>query len=120
METFMEYLLIILSIALTTSGQLLQKLGAMRSQTDSSRFLMNSGMLFRLEIMGGLACLGIGACLWLVVLSKMDVSQAYPFLSLGFVFVLLLSRFYLQEAISPARWLGVAFIAAGLVCVAQT
>ena len=62
-------------------------------------------------------CLGLGALMWLFVLYYMDVSKAFPFLSLNFVIIMLISRFFLKEVISAQRWLGVGFITLGIVLV---
>jgi len=45
----------------------------------------------------------------------MEVSKAFPFLSLGTVLVLLASRYYLRETISATRWTGVVIIVIGIV-----
>ena len=61
-----------------------------------------------------------GTVLWLAVLYQMEVSKAFPFVSLGFVLVMLAARFYLHETVPWFRWLGVALISAGITMVAQT
>jgi drug/metabolite transporter (DMT)-like permease len=50
----------------------------------------------------------------------MEVSRAFPFLSLSFVLVAFLSRFWLGERVSAARWGGVALIVIGVAFVAAT
>jgi len=44
----------------------------------------------------------------------MEVSQAYPYLGLGYVLVLLASRFWLREHVSHGRWFGVVLIVIGI------
>ena len=61
-----------------------------------------------------------GTALWLTVLYRMDVSRAFPFLSLGTVGVVAASRLWLGEPVSARRWLGVALIALGIALVAST
>ena len=51
-----------------------------------------------------------GTVLWLYVLYRMDLSRAYPFLGLGTVFVVALSRIWLREPVSAMRWIGVVII----------
>ncbi len=111
----MAYLLIALTLLLTTSGQLLQKLAA-----DKAGSLHNGrgmvGNLIRLpQTWLAVLLLGLGMLFWLAVLSMMEVSQAYPYLGLGYVLVLLASRFQLKEHISRDRWIGVTLIVAGIV-----
>jgi len=55
-----------------------------------------------------------GALLWLVVLSRVALSWAYPMLSLGYILVLVLSKFVLGEHVSPIRWFGTLIIIAGV------
>jgi undecaprenyl phosphate-alpha-L-ara4N flippase subunit ArnE len=50
----------------------------------------------------------------------MDVSKAFPFISLGFIVVLLTARYYLQETIPWTRWFGVVLIVAGIAMLVQT
>jgi len=115
-----EYLLIALVVALTSVGQVLQKLGADRGLKDASSFRQSVAALFQWEIILAVICLASAVAVWLVVLYMMDVSKAFPFISLGFVVVLLSARFYLQEFIPWNRWLGVVFIVAGISLLAQT
>lgn len=69
------------------------------------------------HVVGGLALYGIGAVLWLVVLSRVPLSMAYPLVSLGFVFVALLSWGVLGEALPLMRIAGISLIFAGVVLV---
>jgi drug/metabolite transporter (DMT)-like permease len=56
--------------------------------------------------------------LWLLALSKLDISYAFPLLSTGFVFVAILSRVFLKEAISWRRWVSILIICIGVVLIA--
>ena len=46
-------------------------------------------------------------------LKFLDVGAAFAIASLSFVFVALLSKFLLREAVTPVKWLGIALIVAG-------
>ena len=116
----MEYALIILVVALTSIGQVLQKLGADRGLKDAKSFSQAVVALFQWEIILAVICLASAISIWLAVLYMMDVSKAFPFISLGFVVVLLSARFYLHETIPWNRWMGVVFIVAGISLLAQT
>jgi len=115
-----EYPLILVSLLFLAAGQLLQKLAAVRAaeQPRDTHFLAR--VLRRPETMWAIASLATGTVFWLAVLYRMEVSKAFPFLSLGLVLVMLISRYYLRENISPTRWLGVALIALGIVLVSTT
>jgi drug/metabolite transporter (DMT)-like permease len=51
---------------------------------------------------------------YLTALSWADVTFVLPATSFAYVVVALLSRFWLHEQITPARWLGIFFIVAGV------
>lgn len=116
----MEYALIVLVVALTSLGQVLQKLGADRGLKGARSLPQLTAALFQWEIILAVICLASAVVIWLAVLYMMDVSKAFPFISLGFVVVLLAARFYLHESIPWNRWLGVVFIVAGISLLAQT
>jgi undecaprenyl phosphate-alpha-L-ara4N flippase subunit ArnE len=52
-----------------------------------------------------------------MALRLLDVSIAYPASSLCFVFVALLSKFWLQEQVGLERWIGLGFILGGVVLI---
>lgn len=116
----MEYLLILLVVVLTSAGQVLQKLGADRGLKNAQTARHVFYALFQWQIILAVICLASAIAIWLVVLYLMDVSKAFPFISLGFVVVLLSSRFYLKEAIPWNRWLGVGFIVLGISLLVQS
>lgn len=113
----MEYFLILFSLLFITAGQWLQKIAANKA------FELGNDVpfLFRIfalrETWWAILSLATGMVLWLCVLYFMEVSRAFPFLSLGFVLVMLVSHFHFNEIISPTRWLGVGCIVAGIVMV---
>ena len=59
----------------------------------------------------------VGFVLWLVVLSKLQLSYAYPILALSYCLVPLLSRLIFGEPVSLMRWIGIAIICVGVVLV---
>jgi multidrug transporter EmrE-like cation transporter len=58
--------------------------------------------------------------IWLVVLSRVEVSFAYAFLSLGFVLVTIAGWFFFGESLSVWRIGGIALVCGGLLCIAQS
>lgn len=58
--------------------------------------------------------------LWVLALSKSDLSYAYPFIALGFVLTTLAAAWFLHEPVSMARWGGIVLIVAGVVLVAKS
>jgi multidrug transporter EmrE-like cation transporter len=68
----------------------------------------------------GLLCYRLSAIAWLLVLSKIDVSQAYPCNALGIVLTTLGGGLLLGEDISMTRWLGLFVIVVGVGLVAAS
>lgn len=68
----------------------------------------------------GLAITVTGTFFWLITLSRVDLSFAYPFASLNYVLVLAASWLWLDETISPVRLLGVVAICTGVCLVMRT
>jgi drug/metabolite transporter (DMT)-like permease len=68
----------------------------------------------------GLGCYGVSALLWLVVLSRLDLSYAYLMLASMYVLIPLVSWLFLGERIPPMRWLGMVVVVLGVVIVARS
>ncbi len=65
----------------------------------------------------GLILFGVSALFWLVVLSRVDLSLAYPFVGLSYIVVVALARLVFNEPVPPLRWLGVLVVAIGIALV---
>jgi drug/metabolite transporter (DMT)-like permease len=65
----------------------------------------------------GLALFGISSMFWLVVLSRVDLSLAYPMVGLSYVVIVMFAAFLLHENVPPLRWVGVVVIAIGIALV---
>ena len=70
-------------------------------------------------ILTGLALYGLGALLWLSVLSKWDVTKAYPMVGLGFALAAVIG-ILLGEQMTVVRGTGIAMIVLGVFIVGQT
>ncbi|HUL82836.1 MAG TPA: EamA family transporter [Gammaproteobacteria bacterium] len=116
----MNGLLLLLAVALLSASQVLQKVGAARRLAGTSKPSQWIAALFSPELLAAIACIIAGTALWLAVLYRMDVSRAFPFLSLTTVVVLAASRWYLREPVTLRRWAGVALIVVGIALVAST
>ncbi len=58
--------------------------------------------------------------LWMGILAKWDLSQAFPFEGFNPVLVVLAAWIFLRERISWSAWCGIALITAGIVIVSQS
>lgn len=118
-------LLVLASVVCGVIGQVALKSGMAqvgRIGGAQASFLLDTAwrVLTTPLVLFGLACYGLGALAWLVVLSRLDLSVAYPFLALNFVLITLASRLVLGETVPPLRWLGVLVICCGVIIVARS
>lgn len=58
--------------------------------------------------------------LWLISLSRMDISYAFPLLSMGYPIVAVLSMLLLKERVSLSRWIAILIITAGVAIIWRT
>ena len=71
-------------------------------------------------VVGGLALYVLGAVAWLMVLSRVPLSFAYPLLALTYAFTPLLAWLVLGESVPALRWLGIATICLGVYLVSRS
>jgi drug/metabolite transporter (DMT)-like permease len=72
------------------------------------------------SVWAGLLTFVLSAAVWIVVLSRVSLSFAYPFVSLTYVIILLFDGLILHEPVSGIRWAGVALIVAGILLISRT
>ena len=65
----------------------------------------------------GLIAYALSTVCWLAILSKVDLSFAYPMISIGYVAVLLMGAFVFGEEVTLLRWLGVLLIGIGIIAI---
>lgn len=118
----MNYLVLIVSVGLAVVGQLLMKRGMQLFGTFpiSQLPVKFLPMVFSPFVFFGIASFALSAVFWLVVLSRFDLSMAYPMVSLGYVVVAIVSVFWLGETVSLVRWLGIAVICLGVFLISRT
>ena len=117
-------LLILFSISIAVAGQILLKIGVNRigivdfSDLEALKQLF-FGVIKSPLVISGLFLYVISAAIWLVVLSAVDLSFAYPFIGLTYVMVLILSRFILKEDVNLIRWAGALIITIGVIVISR-
>jgi drug/metabolite transporter (DMT)-like permease len=116
--------LILLSVASGVAGQLAIKMGVTRAGAAALHAAGPASTLltaFRSPLVWlGLALYGLGALAWILVLTRLDLSLAYPFLALNFVLIAIVSRLFLGETIPALRWGGIAVICLGILLIARS
>ena len=71
-------------------------------------------------IMGGLFIYGLSVAMWIWVLSKVELSIAYPFVGISFLITMAFGAFLLDENVTPLRIAGTVLIASGCLLVSRT
>lgn len=123
MPRLVDYLYILATIGFTVYGQLILKwriasFGPLPTDTvEKMRFLLS--LLFDPAIFSGFAAAFLASLAWMAAMTKFDLSHAYPFMSLNFVIVLLLSGWLLNEPVTLQKVLGITLIILGTVVAAR-
>jgi multidrug transporter EmrE-like cation transporter len=68
----------------------------------------------------GMSCYAVSIGAWLLVLSRTEVSAAYPLLSIGYVITAIVGAVFLGEHVTWARIAGIGLICCGLTLIAQS
>jgi multidrug transporter EmrE-like cation transporter len=115
---------LLIAILMSTSGELLLKRGMSMVGVLSftpSEFLPTLIRAFTNPfVLAGFALIFGGSIFWLAVISRVDLSWAYPMLSLGYVLVVATSWLLLREQVSPLRLIGVFVICFGVYLVSRS
>lgn len=122
--TLPTFLVILVGVLLNAGAQLLLKagvhpLGAI-SFEPATLLPTLLRVLGRWPIVAGLGCYVLSVGLWIVALSRVDVSLAYPMLSLGYVVNAIAAWYLFGEVLGPARGAGILLILAGVLVVSRS
>jgi len=119
-----NWLLILGAVLLGTLGQLLLKAGtnAIGSFAFTSANLLPVSWQLATQplIFGGLLVYGFSSIVWIMALSRVEVSIAYPMVSIGYVLTAIAAWQFLGESISAMRIAGIGVIILGVVIVARS
>ncbi|MBN3759092.1 4-amino-4-deoxy-L-arabinose transferase [Paraburkholderia sp. Tr-20389] len=115
---------ILAGVALNATAQLLLKAGTNAvghfEFTLSNIIPIGWRIATQLPIIGGLACYVLSVVVWIVGLSRVDVSIAYPMLSLGYVVNAFAAWYLFGEVLSAQRLIGIGVILVGVFIVARS
>ncbi|RLT44781.1 MAG: multidrug resistance protein [Chloroflexi bacterium] len=119
-----QILLLLITVGLNVAGQFLMKQGMSQVGVIGGSLGVMAGSLTKAflnpYVIGGVGAYGFSSIFWLILLSRVELSYAYPALSLGYVLVTIISAFVLNEAVSPMRWLSVAVICVGVILLSRS
>ncbi|MBI4330054.1 MAG: EamA family transporter [Chloroflexi bacterium] len=117
--------LVLICVFLGAFGQIFMKIGMEKiGPIGSISRLLQRDFLFHIfttpQVMLGLALYVVSAFLWLAALSSLNVSFAYPLLSLAYVVVAIVSFFMLKEPLTALRWVGIIMTVIGSFLITRT
>lgn len=123
MQYLTSYVFVALTVLFTVSGQIAIKWAVLQSgETPSNiyhkltfigRMLLNGWVIF------GLLAAFVASLTWILAMTKLPLSHAYPFVAISFVLVLVLSNIFFSEPITNLKIIGVVLIIAGIVVASQ-
>ncbi len=116
--------LIFISVSLGALGQISMKKGmsylAPISLKHSTLFTSLVQMLTSPFVLLGLFLYAVSTIFWLTVLSRVDLSYAYPMISIGYILVMILSWIFFNERLAFIRILGVLLICSGVLLISRS
>ena len=119
-----EFTLILVGVLLGAAGQLFLKAGTNRVGVFafSAGNIVSAGLrlAFDPRVVAGVGCYVAGVMVWILALSRVEVSIAYPMVSIGYIFNALAARLLFGEAVSSARLVGIGIIMLGVCIVAAS
>jgi drug/metabolite transporter (DMT)-like permease len=111
-------------VLLNAGAQLLLKAGTSRvgqfEFTASNIIPVGWQLATQPFIIGGLGCYVISVIVWIMGLSRVPVSIAYPMLSIGYIVNAFLAWWLLGESITAQKLVGIGFIMVGVYLVARS
>ncbi|HSS06506.1 MAG TPA: SMR family transporter [Rhodanobacteraceae bacterium] len=119
-----QFALVLTGVLLNAIAQLLLKAGA-GALADvelraSNAAAIASRVIFNVPILAGLVCYALSVVVWILALARVEVSVAYPMLSLGYVVNALAAWWLFNESLSGARIAGIGIILVGVWLVARS
>ncbi|HWZ45611.1 MAG TPA: hypothetical protein VNW97_19205 [Candidatus Saccharimonadales bacterium] len=105
------------SILLASCGHLLIKLGLVAAaHATAYPGLVERVLHYMMQpaVAAGLMIYGLGTLLWIMAVSRRNISFLYPLTALNYVLVSLGGKILFDEKISSGRWLGIAVVVAGV------
>ena len=119
-----SFALVLTGVLLNAAAQLLLKAGTNAVGHFEFHFgnLVPVGLKLAIEphILGGMACYAVSLVVWIMALSRVPVSIAYPMLSIGYVINAFVAWQWFGEALAAQKLLGIGFIVLGVFLVARS
>ncbi|HBM76431.1 MAG TPA: hypothetical protein DD429_12885 [Clostridiaceae bacterium] len=118
----LNFILILTSVILGAFGQFLLRVG-MKSYGQVSvlgAFKQLFSIIFTPSIFMGFILFALSSILWLSVISKNQLSYAYPMVGIGYIFTMILSKLFLNESIGAFKIIGTLLIISGVFFMSRS
>jgi multidrug transporter EmrE-like cation transporter len=119
----MSYVYVLCTVLLTVYGQIVIKWRVLEAGALPEESVQKIDFLARLIlnpwILSGLAAALLASLTWMAAMTKLPLSHAYPFTTLAFVLVMVLSGLFFHEAITPLKMAGAALVVLGIIVGSQ-
>lgn len=118
----MNIILILISVLLNCAAQLFIRQGMLLvGETGIGNLFTNLGsMIMNIWLWAAMICYAISILLWMAVLSKVEVSFAYPFLSVGYIVAAIAGYMFFNESLSITRIVGIIVICVGVILISRS
>ena len=114
--------MIMATVILNTAGQFMMKAGINRVGKIGLGNIVEAfqKVVTSWYVIGGFTSYALSAVLWILILSRAELSWAFPMVSLSYVITALLAPYLLNETFSAQRFIGILVICAGVFLVSRT
>lgn len=120
LETF---LLILISVCLGVAGQISLKYGIKNLGPLETKDFFSYRILSIISegfVLLGISFYLVATFLWLIILSKTELSSAYPMLAIGYILIALLSKILLNENLTILKFVGIILISIGVFMILKS
>jgi multidrug transporter EmrE-like cation transporter len=122
--TPLTFSLVMLGVLLNAGAQLLLKAGTTRvgefAFALANVLPIGTRLATSPHILAGLACYVVSVVVWILALSRVPVSVAYPMLSVGYIVNALAAWWLFGESLGAQKVVGIGFIVVGVFLVARS
>lgn len=115
----MKFVWLLTSILLGVIGQLMMKWGLVSPKPIFSQGPPVVKMFSSWPVLAGLFSYALSSLFWLFTLKQMNVSIAYPMVSLSYVIVAIAGYYMFNETFTAMKWLGIGFVLIGVAFISR-
>jgi multidrug transporter EmrE-like cation transporter len=119
----MSYVYVMCTVLLTVYGQIVIKWQVLQAgslpEDGAQKIEFLARLMLNPWILSGLAAALLASVTWMAAMTKLPLSHAYPFTTLAFVLVMVLSGVIFHEAVTPLKMAGAALVVLGIIVGSQ-